>query len=392
MKAIPGLATRPLCLGLLLLCSCVAPHSISAALPEDVPMNKDAGRGGLLIVTVKLKDGEKLPMAVDTGASGTLVDRSLEPKLGKLIGKGVSQSWGVKQEDNFHESPGFYLGKTLLAMTGPAVMVHDFSRISANAGFPIKGILGMDILEHYCIQLDFAAGKMRFLDDTRADAKTWGAAFPLVALNSADGRPAVAGNLLGAKGLHSLIDTGCDYDGWLMPKYFAQWTNAALALAAGEVHSPKGTWNGQTYLDLDLHQADVESDGIGLRFLARHLVTLDFPKRTMYLKLASLDPLVDKRTESTGKAVAKSAVAFLEKLKNQGRLPGWSKHDKQATESVHFNYDGPNAITCDHLQKEGDSSYYNYTLIRAAESSPWKLQKAWRTDADGYMLGDYRVP
>ena len=33
---------------------------------------------------------------------------------------------------------------------------------------------------------------------------------------------------------------------------------------------------------------------VGLRFLARHLVTLNFPKRMMYLKRTSVGPLIDE--------------------------------------------------------------------------------------------------
>ena len=43
----------------------------------------------------------------------------------------------------------------------------------------------------------------------------------------------------------------------------------------------------------------MESDGIGLRFLARHLVTLDFPKHTMYLQRQSIGPLPDPRLKVT---------------------------------------------------------------------------------------------
>jgi hypothetical protein len=33
---------------------------------------------------------------------------------------------------------------------------------------------------------------------------------------------------------------------------------------------------------------------IGLRFLARHLVTFNFPKRMLYLKRVSIDPLAEQ--------------------------------------------------------------------------------------------------
>src|SRR5512147_1069796 len=79
-------------LSFLFLCSCATTpesSSISPAtvLPADVTLNEDAGRGGWIIVMLRLESGEELPFIVDTGASGTLLDKSLEPKLGKRSGK-----------------------------------------------------------------------------------------------------------------------------------------------------------------------------------------------------------------------------------------------------------------------------------------------------------------
>jgi len=51
---------------------------------------------------------------------------------------------------------------------------------------------------------------------------------------------------------------------------------------------PRCVWNGEAYNDL-LIGSGVNS--IGLRFLARHLVTLNFPKQAMYLKWITSDPL-----------------------------------------------------------------------------------------------------
>ena len=84
----------------------------------------------------------------------------------------------------------------------------------------------MDCLDHYCIQLDFAARKVRFLDDERAARKDWGKPFPLTALDN--GCFLVSENLAGAKGAGSLIDTGCDIDARLMPDLFQQRTNHTL--------------------------------------------------------------------------------------------------------------------------------------------------------------------
>ncbi len=60
----------------------------ASELPADVSMNKEAGRGNWLFVTLRLESGEELPFFVDTGMTLTLLDKSLEPKLGKRLGTG----------------------------------------------------------------------------------------------------------------------------------------------------------------------------------------------------------------------------------------------------------------------------------------------------------------
>lgn len=283
-------------LSLLFLGACATECAIGSPLPADLPINKDAGRGGWLVVPLRLESGEELPFLVDTGSSGTLLDKSLEPKLGKPLGTAVFQSWGVKRTNNIHAAPKLYWGGVPLITDGR--IVTEELRMTDGEGRRIMGILSYDCLRHYCIQLDFATGTMRFLDDEQAGKQKWGKAFPIVALNSQDGRPAVAANLFGAEGPHSLIDSGYPSDGWLMPKYYGQWTNSAVP-AKDEARSPMGLFDGKKYPMVSLDRNDVESDGIGIRFLARHLVTLDFPKQMLYLQRQSIGPLTDPRLKVT---------------------------------------------------------------------------------------------
>jgi hypothetical protein len=287
-------------LSLMFLCFCATESAVGATLPAEVPINKEAGRGGWLVVTLRLENGKELPVVVDTGTSATFLDKSLEPQLGKPLDTAEFQSWGTKKKVNVYAAPKVYLGGAPLMMP-PRIATDDFKSWASATGHPIMGMLSLDCLRHYCIQLDFAAGKMRFLDDAQVDKHKWGKAFPIVPLNPQDGRAAVAENLFGAHGPHSLIDSGISEDGWLMPKYFQQWTNRAAPPTKGEARLPNGAFGGEKYPLVSLRKIDVESDGIGLRFLARHLVTLDFPKHTLYLQRQSIGPLPDpslKRMEA----------------------------------------------------------------------------------------------
>jgi hypothetical protein len=148
---------------------------------------------------------------------------------------------------------------------------------------------------------------------------------------------------------------------------------------------------GETYPHLSLREEHVESDGIGLLFLSRHLVTLDFPKQTMYLKRTSIGPLIDKDMEAAGKATAKAAMKFLKSLKEKDRLPGWSKNDELATDGVTFHFHFPGSLTLN-LLKKGDSSIYHYEFTRASKAGPWKLLKARRTEQSGRTIEEYHVP
>lgn len=380
---------------LMLLCSCATQNPNRAQLPDDVMMNKGAGRGDFLMTTLRLENGEPLPFIVDTGTSITLFDKSLAPQLGKKTGDinmGNTEHWGKYIKSDLYLTPNLYLGNVLLKTSGSNTTTVDLSKLSSETGHPIKGILGMNTLEHYCIQLDFDAGKIRFLDDEKADKKNWGKAFPIIA-NNADTRPFVAQNLLGAQGPHSLIDSGYMSDGWLRPKSFQQWTNLASPLTDSEAHSPYGVFDGEKYHDVSLNVEYVDdADGIGLNFLARHLVTLDFPKHTLYLKRVSDYRPVSKHKESAARLALESAIKCLRQLYDQNRLPGASKSDEGKLTAYHFN-DSPylDSVTLTG-QKNGDSFFYHYTFTRTAKDDSWKLQKAWRADTQGHVVEEYPVP
>jgi hypothetical protein len=352
----------------------------SFALPAEVSFNHDAGRGNLLVVNVQLADGTELPFVVDSGAGATCFDTSLVSKLGKSVGTVKVNQWGEHPRKKVYALPKLYLGGVQLH-SGSSVVAMDFKSLSMLFEQPILGVLGMDVLEHYCVQMDFAAGKLRFLDDAQADKSAWGRAFPIVPLNDKDTRPAVAGNLFGEEGPRSLIDSGYEVEGWLMPQHYRQWTNQVPSPAAGKARSPDGRFAGETYPEVTLRVEKVESDGIGLAFLARHLVTMDFPNHTLYLKRTSTGPLP---------SAGESALTYLKHLKNQGRLPGWSREEQGAPRDLKKTV-ADNTVTVE-ATKSSESSVYHYQLTRASAEAPWKLVKAWRTNARGRMLENYPVP
>lgn len=242
-------------------------------------------------MSLRLADGEEVLFVVDTGAPGTILDSSLEPKLGKRLGTKTFHWVGQKNEKaGKYKCPELYLGNTPLLTRGTVLttdLIKKFAPIKHPT--PIKGLIGANILRHYCIQLDFEAGKMRFLNPDLLEIKDLGNASRL----SIDfyGNPFVHESFLG-KGGKSIIDTGCNFDGLLTTKLFRQWTNGWPTVPAGAANFPNGQLAGLNYTNLFLDRHDSDNL-IGLSFLARNLVTLNFPKRTMYLRQRSVGPLAE---------------------------------------------------------------------------------------------------
>ena len=342
---------------------------------------------------IGLRSGEKLPFLMDTGAPVTCLDTSLEPRLGKRLGSLTASTFGVEHEASVYEAPKLYLGNTALKMTSTNVITWDFKTAPPAIRKPYVGILGMHVLLNYRIQLDFAARRLRFLPAAPSNKDAWGAPYPLADVG--DGCVFIPENLVGAPGPGSLVDTGYRGDGFLTPELFQRWTNRATPAVEGETRAPNARLGGERYSDINLSAESLslgdpprQFNGIGLRFLARHLVTFDFPNHIMYLKRTSFGPLVDKDSQ----AAANAAGKLLDRLKRNGRLPGWSRRDKFANRTERIDLRYPDFAAFNHVRKKGDSSIYHYELARESATRPWKLKKAWRTDTEGRTIEDYPVP
>ena len=337
-------------------------------------MNPDAGCGNWLFVTLHLEDGEKLPFFIDTACASTIFDQSLTAKLGTpLAGKYKSPRY---------PAPKLFLGDVQLK-TGDAIGVHDFTNESGHAGRRIMGVLGIDCLKHYCIQLDFAAGKIRFLDPNHLETASLGQAFPLH-YSEPWHQPLLEDcNLVEASGKPTLIDSGYHTaDGTLNSDQYAAAIRDGAVIPnpnkPGWALLPGCVWHGETHTNLDIARADWNA--IGLKFLARHLVTLDFPERKIYFRQTRNEPFI---TEDVG-----TGLEFMEDLEKKDQLPGWTKEDHGRLAYSGQDY---NALTFT-IVKNDDSFIYHYTIARVSKDSPWKLQKAWKTAQNGETIQEFPIP
>ncbi|HXS68656.1 MAG TPA: hypothetical protein VN761_07410 [Candidatus Polarisedimenticolia bacterium] len=245
-------------LGLL---SCEAQEPIRLHFPAEAPLNKRMCHGDLVFLKLHFKPGEELWFIVDTGAPKTLLDKSLEPRLGKILGtKKIKASFYPDVVGHVYAAPQLYWNDVPL-VTANRVTATDLSYMGYPF-HPVSGVLGMDCLRHYCLQLDFPAGKIRLLDPDKSGGDDLGKSFHLAFHNGFYfGTVFTRADCFGFRGTVFAVDTGCSPDCFLVPKLFRQ---------AFDEQKSIGNRSSKT--------ADV------LRFLEQHVVTFNFPKRTMFLK------------------------------------------------------------------------------------------------------------
>jgi hypothetical protein len=361
-------------------------------------MNPDAGRGNWLLVTLRTQCGKELPLVVDTGTPVTVLDSSIEPELGNRVGTGDFSFPIGKRESGVHPAPQLYLASALLPKL-PFICTSDLKELPSLSGHPIKGVLGMDILNHFCVQLDFQAGTIRFLNSNEVDVATLGQPFPLTFLSQGNvtvtlfGRPIVtqlrcpyisAESLIGG-GTNVLIDTGHNRDGALDAALFQRGLQDHKLRGQGDdddseerygASLQQGVWNGNTYTNLLI---GMDKNSLGLRFLARHLVTFDFPNKILYLKRLRGDPLPSPDAES--------AANFLTRLKQREHVPGWPKN-----EHASISLEGHPGSETYVFRKERALSTCHYRIGRTSKTAPWQLQKAWRTDERDALVEKFPLP
>jgi hypothetical protein len=404
---------------LVLVCSCATRGPVGPGLPAEVAFKEDRGSDERVYLTLHLADGKPLLFIADTGATGTVLDKSLEPQLGKrLATTRVNYPFFGKTNLNVYAAPKLYLGDTPLKI-GRRIMTDDLSRLSNSP--PFMGVLGMDCLRYYCIQLDPAAHKIRFLNPEAVAGTNWGEAFPLT-FSWLGHLPTMHTNLFWPANTGFGVDTGCKFDAVLKPGLFRRevrrlpdqrlgqfdferrFTNFAGAYLHEEF-LPGVILNGEVCTNFVLEEWPGENL-IGLRYLARHEVTLDFPGRTMYLRAGGADSFASRDSITNAFSAwdcavysfTAAAVRHFLRLTETGKLPGLVQADEgRWTFSADFNAGDcqpgkyPIALTFS-LRKNDDASQYRYEVVQKTKEGAPSLKRAWRTDKHGHVVEEYRVP
>jgi hypothetical protein len=267
------------------------------AFPPEQNIGETVGRGDPLVLHLRVsgpREETEVTFLLDTGWHVTTLDRSFERLLGSRRGKQrlirAFSERGVEQA-HVYAAPRLYLGNVQL-LTGPTVLTSDLATPSGNIG-GLDAVLGMDCLTNYCVQMDFAARKLRFLHSHDLKRESLGRAF---SMDCTHGVPVVAVNFMGERNLRFLLDSGFyqGTDGTLPEEVIrsALQNHIAKEIGKGFVSFETVDIGAETYKGLSFREVKFEDGAgvagyIGLSFLSRHVVTFDFPKGVLYLRLLS---------------------------------------------------------------------------------------------------------
>jgi hypothetical protein len=248
---------------------------------------KVEGNGDFLLIPVTI-GGREQKFVLDTGTSVTAVDVGLK-ELGEPAEQTIVLFNGKRAEQL--EVREATVGKTKMKLPSRLVCL-DLAEFRRSSGHDIRGLLGMDFLSRHVIQLDFDGSRVSLLKKNTAH----GEEIPIVLFYNYV--PIVEATIAGAGDSLFVIDTGLSgFDGVLATETFdtvakegkfTGRTSGSTLTISGSAKVRVGTVSALQFGDiasrgLVFAEAEGKFNALGLGYLHRFTVTLDFPNRQLIL-------------------------------------------------------------------------------------------------------------
>lgn len=289
---------RPSAAWLLWLSAVVAFPPVSPAIAVDWKADREppiaefkiAAGDQVVLLPVRISD-RQYEFVLDTGSSLTILDASLREDSGAAASTAQLQTpSGVKTVQRC-ECPEATLGPLKLRSEN-AIACCDLESLRRATGRPIMGVLGMDFLQSYVVQLDFDSGMIRFFGNSRGSHE-WGERLPLDLDHT--GRPCTSVMLPSNRITPFLIDTGATgktleaslFDRLVEQHEIVAGATTKASTLAGEIETSAGRLSRLTLGSFKREQLVIDRDQsslLGLDYLRRYQITFDFPRRAIYLR------------------------------------------------------------------------------------------------------------
>ena len=244
-----------------------------------------------VLIPVRVGDKE-YQFIVNTGTTWSVFNVSLRSHLGPRVG---SVSTEVPKGDNvqveLYSPPNARVGS--LPLTNDSVLCHDFTLIRGAFGYDVHGVVGMDFLRQWVIAIDFDRGRLRVLPPETTRDPEWGESIPFV--YDAIGAPSISATAGANVRALFRVDTGDTGTGdledtllnRLVGAHQAHITGDCPSVSASGIHSSRvarlSHFSLQSFRHEDLQFTSGKQNNLGLRYLSRYRVTIDFPNERIYL-------------------------------------------------------------------------------------------------------------
>lgn len=236
--------------------------------------------------------GNVYRFVLDTGASHTIYGEPFRAWLGAPRASAKVAMLGSRATIDVFEPPEARVG-SLSLKRGVSVGCHDLSGLRSKGG-PIEGVIGQTFLRHHVVRFDFDNNQVAFLKAVGADAGL------KIRLHRRRGVYCADIEIPGYGTERFMLDTGdvCDA-GSLSPrvasvlaaKGLAQEVSQRQAVSISGIEALKRYRLSEIEIAGFRHRGLVlveskalHTSTLGLKYLRRFVVTIDFPNWTMYLK------------------------------------------------------------------------------------------------------------
>ncbi len=262
---------------------------------QFAPSEFSTGKGGRPLLVPVVWNGEPLLFLLDTGAPKTGFDSSLKSKLGDPIGQITRRtSAGLVETEEF-PCPTATVGGIPMDSV-ETVFCTDLQPLRYASGEDIRGVLGVDFLRRLTVTIDFDRGRLQLLETSQSNpaaGETW---IPMDVDKS--GRPHVIATIGNARYETLLVDTGSTgetirselYDALVQTGEIATGDPFGGMTAGGGFTQSAGYFSGLQVDRFSLGAIRVArhlENSVGLNWLSRFQVSLDFPNRRIMLRKGS---------------------------------------------------------------------------------------------------------
>jgi hypothetical protein len=255
---------------------------------ESFRFDPDAGA---ILIPVRV-GGQARLFDLDTGCAGSAFDISLRSHLGARVKSTVVEAPnGDKKVLALYAPPKAWIGS--LPLTKDPVACDDLALLREASGCAIYGLLGMDFLKHWIIVIDFDEGRLDILSPAAPRDPKWGECLPF--LYDRGGTMCIMATV--GKNFRVLfkLDTGETGTGSLDSAFLAGLIELQQARITGDTEAVvlSGTrtfpvarlshLSVASFRHENLRFTSSRTSSLGLSYLSRYRVTIDFPNERLYL-------------------------------------------------------------------------------------------------------------